>query len=132
MWSCSSAGCKLHSCVLLYIVALQAAKRKNPYCILGVNLYSCALTNITLHSANFESVDLSGCVGVLPAAFEMLVWIRAVCTHSVLPLCSSHMGRSLPNTKDSYLLIVFKAAFRKIIILEDGYNEIRPSERSLV
>lgn len=53
----------------------------------------------------------------------MLVWIRAACTLSVLPLCSSHMGRSLPDTKDSYLLIVFKAAFRRITS-EDGYIEI--------
>lgn len=44
-----------------------------------------------------------------------------MCTHSVLPLCSSHMGRSLPNTKGSYLLIAFKAAFRKVTVLEGGY-----------
>lgn len=62
----------------------------------------------------------------------MLVWIRAVCTHSVLPLCSFHMGRSLPDTKGSYLLIVFKAAFREITGFEDGYIEIRPFERNLM
>jgi len=37
------------------------------------------------------------------------------------------MGKSLPNTKDSYLLIVFKAAFRKVTVLEDGCIEIKPS-----
>lgn len=42
------------------------------------------------------------------------------------------MGRSLPNTKGSYLLIVFKAAFREMTGFEDGYTEMRPFERNLV
>lgn len=53
-----------------------------------------------------------------------------MCTHSVLPLCSSH-EKELAKHK-GLLLIVFKAAFRKITVLEDGYIETRPSERKLV
>lgn len=92
----------------------------------------CSLTNTVAQCQLWEHglELLCGCLA--SCHLEMLVWIRAVYTHSGLPLCSSHMGKSLPNTKDSYLLIVFKAAFRKVTVLEDGCIEIKPSGWNVV
>ncbi|KAJ7416368.1 Phosphatidylinositol transfer protein alpha isoform [Willisornis vidua] len=47
-------------------------QEENTLVYLGANLFSHTLTNVVLHSANFGSMDLSGCVGVVPAATEIL------------------------------------------------------------
>lgn len=124
----SPAQVQAASCtaVLGYPLSHCGEQREFPCWVLGARLCSQSLTSSRCQPGERGLVWVA-----LPAATEMLVWIRAVCTHSVLPLCSFSHGKELAK-HTGILLIAFKAAFRKTTALEDGCVEIRPAGGSLV
>lgn len=110
MWPCSNAGCKLHSCVVLDVVAVQGAGRKKCDCILCAILCSCILTNAKLHRAGFECGLEQPCGCLASCYLKMLVGTRAVCTHSVLPLCASY-GKELAKHKGLLFISCVQSCF---------------------